>query len=54
VTKGGKGNWTVIIDRNEYEQRVENFICNIEAIEVNGNMADKFQKDFRITINECK
>jgi hypothetical protein len=45
---------SVIIYRNEYEQKVENFISNNEAIEVNGNITDKFQKNLRSTINECK
>ena len=54
VTKADKGNWAVIIDRNVYKQKVENFASNNEAIEVNGNITDKFQKYLRITINECK
>jgi hypothetical protein len=54
VTKVDKGNSAVIIYRNEYEQKVENFISNNEAIEVNGNITDKFQKNLRSTINECK
>jgi hypothetical protein len=54
VTKADKVNWAVITDRNEYEQKVENFICSNEAIKANCNITDKFQKDLRITINECK
>jgi hypothetical protein len=54
VTKADKVNSAVIIYRNEYEQKVENLISDIEAIEVNGNITDKFQKDLRITVRECK
>jgi len=54
VTKADKGNWAVIIDRNGYKQNVENFASSNEAIEVNGNITEKFQKYLRITINECK
>ena len=45
MTKADKGNWAVIIDRNEYQQKVENFISSHKAIEVNGNITDKFQKE---------
>jgi hypothetical protein len=44
----------VIIYHDEYEQKVQNFISNNDAIETNENVTAKFQKDVRITLNECK
>ena len=48
------GNLAVIIYHKDYEQRVLEFISNNGAVEVNGNITVKFQKDLRSTMNDCK
>jgi hypothetical protein len=42
ITKAGKGNMIVIIYREDYDQKVLNFISDNKAIEVN-NITTKFQ-----------
>jgi hypothetical protein len=54
TTKADKGNSVVVVYRDEYEQKVKNFISNNETTETNGNITAKFQKDIRTTLNECK
>ena len=54
VTKADKGSSILVIYCDEYEHKVNNFISNNEAIEINDNPTAKFQKDVRITLNECR
>ena len=40
--------------RKEYERAVKTFISDIEAVEANENITEKFQKYLRMTLNEFK
>jgi hypothetical protein len=52
ITKADKGNTVVVLYRKEYERVVKNFISDIEAVEANENITDKFRKDLRMALNE--
>jgi len=54
IAKADKGNSVVIIYRKEYDQKVLSFLSNNEATETNDNMTNKFQKDLRNIVNDCK
>jgi hypothetical protein len=54
ITKADKGSSLIIVYRNDYEQKVLDFIANSGAEKVNTNITTKFQKDHRSTINSYK
>ena len=44
----------MIIYKDEYIQKVKDFISNNEASETSEHITTKFQKDVRTTLNECR
>jgi hypothetical protein len=48
TTKADKGNTIVIIYREDYNQKIKNFVLENKATEVNNNITTKFQKTSEI------
>ena len=54
VTRADKGNSIVISYRENYEDKVTEFICKNGVDETNNNITTKFQKELRHTLQKCK
>jgi hypothetical protein len=54
VTKADKGNTLVIIEQNEYHQKIKDFITQNNFTKVPNNHTNKQQKAIKAAINECK
>jgi len=53
ITKADKGNSTIIIYKNDYNNKVQDFITNNNFTQLTHDATDKLQRNIRTAINEC-
>jgi hypothetical protein len=54
VTKADKGNTLVIMQQNDYHQKVDEFITQNQFVKIEDNYTKKQQNTIKTTINQCK
>jgi len=53
VSKADKGNSIIITYKEEYHNKVVNFVSNNNFTNTKSDLTKKFQRDLRSNINEC-
>lgn len=54
VTKADKGNTVVILDKTEYDTKIEHFLTVNKIQKLNSDPTSKYSKEINSTINTCK
>jgi hypothetical protein len=54
VTKADKGNTLVIIQQDDYHQKVDEFITQNQFVKIDDNHTKKQHNAIKTTINQCK